>query len=87
MGLVFLIGFRRPAAALLPLAKVGICLVLVFGAMGWLGVPVYLTTAVLPVLLLAVGTAAELDVSFALRGTPPPVFRAPGATERALPFK
>ncbi len=62
MGLVFLIGFRRPAAALVPLAKVGICLVLVFGAMGWLGVPVYLTTAVLPVLLLAVGTASEVHL-------------------------
>jgi predicted RND superfamily exporter protein len=62
MGLVFLIGFRRPAAAVLPLAKVGICLVLVFGAMGWLGVPVYLTTAVLPVLLLAVGTASEVHL-------------------------
>lgn len=62
MGLVFLIGFRRPAAAVLPLAKVGICLVLVFGLMGWLGVPVYLTTAVLPVLLLAVGTASEVHL-------------------------
>jgi len=62
MGLVFLIGFRRPAAAVLPLAKVGICLVLVFGLMGWLGVPVYLTTAVLPILLLAVGTASEVHL-------------------------
>ncbi len=62
MGLVFLIGFRRPAAAVLPLAKVGICLVLVFGLLGWLGVPVYLTTAVLPVLLLAVGTASEVHL-------------------------
>jgi predicted RND superfamily exporter protein len=62
MALVFLVGFRRPAAAMLPLAKVGICLVLVFGLMGWLGVPVYLTTAVLPVLLLAVGTASEVHL-------------------------
>ncbi|HEV7505944.1 MAG TPA: MMPL family transporter [Thermoanaerobaculia bacterium] len=74
MGLVFLIGFRRPAAAVLPLAKVGICLVLVFGVMGWLGVPVYLTTAVLPVLLLAVGTASEVHLFRrfgALRGERP----------------
>lgn len=62
MGLVFLIGFRRPLAAALPLAKVGTGLVLVFGLMGWLGVPVYLTTAVLPVLLLAVGTASEVHL-------------------------
>ena len=48
MGLIFWIAFRRPAAALLPLSEIGVCLVVVFGAMGWLGVPVYLTTAVLP---------------------------------------
>jgi predicted RND superfamily exporter protein len=74
MALVFLIGFRRPAAAVLPLAKVGICLVLVFGFMGWLGVPVYLTTAVLPVLLLAVGTASEIHL-----------FRRFGALHRERP--
>ncbi len=62
MGLVFLAGFRRPVAALLPLLKVGICLGVVFGLMGWLGVPVYLTTAVLPVLLLAMATASEVYV-------------------------
>lgn len=62
MGLVFLLGFRRPVAALLPLLKVGICLGMVFGLMGWLGVPVYLTTAVLPVLLLAMATASEVYV-------------------------
>ncbi|HEX4959397.1 MAG TPA: MMPL family transporter [Thermoanaerobaculia bacterium] len=74
MGLVFLIGFRRPAAAVLPLAKVGICLIVVFGFMGWLGVPVYLTTAVLPVLLLAVGTASEVHL-----------FRRFGALHRERP--
>jgi predicted RND superfamily exporter protein len=62
MGLVFLFGFRRPAAALLPLAKLGVCLVLVFGLMGWLGVPVYLTTAVLPVILIAVGMTGEVHI-------------------------
>jgi predicted RND superfamily exporter protein len=62
MGLVFLIGFRRPAAALLPLAKVGVCLIIVFGLMGWLGVPVHLTTAVLPVILIAVGMTGEVHI-------------------------
>lgn len=62
MAAVFLLGFRRPAAALLPLAKVGLVLAVVFGLMGWLGVPVYLTTAVLPVLLIAVGTASEVHL-------------------------
>lgn len=74
MGLVFLAGFRRPAAALLPLLKVGICLAVLFGLMGWLGVPVYLTTAVLPVLLVAVGTASEVHL-----------FRRFGALHRERP--
>jgi predicted RND superfamily exporter protein len=62
MGVVFRIAFGRMAAAWLPLLKVGICLLALFGLMGWLGVPVYLTTAVLPVLLLAVGTASEVHL-------------------------
>ncbi len=62
MGCVFLISFRRPAAALLPLAEAGCCLVIVFGTMGWLGVPIYLTTAILPVVLTAVGVADEIHI-------------------------
>jgi len=62
MGLVFRLAFGRLAAAWLPLLKVGLCLLALFGLMGWLGVPVYLTTAVLPVLLLAVGTASEVHL-------------------------
>jgi predicted RND superfamily exporter protein len=62
MGLVFLIAFRRLAAALLPLTEIGVCLTIVFGTMGWLGVPVYLTTTVLPVILTAVGNADEIHV-------------------------
>ncbi len=62
MGLVFLVSFRRPAAALLPLVEVGCCLVIVFGVMGWLGVPIYLTTAILPVILTAVGVADEIHI-------------------------
>jgi predicted RND superfamily exporter protein len=62
MALVFRIAFGRFAAAALPLLKVGTCLVLLFGLMGWLGVPVYLTTAVLPVLLIAMGTASEVHL-------------------------
>jgi predicted RND superfamily exporter protein len=62
MALVFRIAFGRFTATALPLLKVGTCLVLLFGLMGWLGVPVYLTTAVLPVLLIAVGTASEVHL-------------------------
>ena len=79
MGLVFLIGFRRPAAALLPLAKLGVCLTIVFGVMGWLGVPVHLTTAVLPVILIAVGMTGEVHIFrryAALEGERPEAGRA-----------
>ncbi|MCP4202195.1 MAG: MMPL family transporter [bacterium] len=62
MGLVFLLAFRRAVAALLPLIEIGICLVFLFGLMGWLGVPVYLTTSVLPVILAAVGAADEIHI-------------------------
>lgn len=62
MGLVFYISFRRVTATLLPLMEVGACLVFVFGLMGWLGVPVYLTTAVMPVILTAMGVSDEVYI-------------------------
>ena len=62
MLLVFLVSFRRPAAALLPLIEVGACIAAVFGLMGWLGVPVYLTIAVMPVILIVTGVADEIHV-------------------------
>lgn len=62
MAVVFWLAFRSLAGVLLPLAEVGACLVLTLGTMGWAGAPVYLTVAVLPVLLTAVGVADELHV-------------------------
>ncbi len=62
MFMVFLACFRSPIAALLPLAEVGACLIFVFGLMGWTGVPVYLTIAVLPVILTVVGVADEIHL-------------------------
>lgn len=59
---VLYLGSRRAAVAALGLAKVGICLGILFGAMGWLGEPVFLTTAVLPVILVAVGLADEIHL-------------------------
>ena len=53
MVLVFLVTFRNPLATLVPLPGIVATLVSVFGLMGWAGVPVYLTTAVMPVLLVA----------------------------------
>ncbi|MFQ5601206.1 MAG: RND family transporter, partial [Candidatus Krumholzibacteriia bacterium] len=62
MACVFLAGFRRPLATFLPLLEVGACLTVVFGLMGWLGVPIYLTIAVLPVILTCIGVADEIHV-------------------------
>jgi predicted RND superfamily exporter protein len=62
MLVVFLVSFRRPAAALLPLLEVGACIAVVFGLMGWFGVPVYLTVAVMPVILIVTGVADEIHV-------------------------
>jgi predicted RND superfamily exporter protein len=62
MAAVFLIVFRSVVATLLPLMEVGACLAFVFGLMGWCGVPIYLTIAVLPVILTAMGVADEIHL-------------------------
>lgn len=62
MGVVFAVSFRSLTAAALPLIEVGACLATVFGLMGWAGVPVYLTIAVMPVILAAIGVTDEIHV-------------------------
>ncbi len=62
MAVVFLVVFRSLPAVVLPLGEVGACLVFTFSVMGWAGVPVYLTIAVLPVILTAIGVADELHI-------------------------
>ncbi len=59
---VIWIGCRRAWGVLLGLTEVGACLVFTFGLMGWLGVPIYLTTAVLPVILTTLGLADEIHL-------------------------
>lgn len=56
------IACRRLWGVLLALLEVGACLVWTFGLMGWLGAPVYLTTGVLPVVLVSIGLADEIHV-------------------------
>jgi predicted RND superfamily exporter protein len=60
MAVIFLIVFRNPLAALAPLPGIVATLVSVFGFMGWVGVPIYLTTAVMPVLLVATGVTNDI---------------------------
>jgi predicted RND superfamily exporter protein len=67
MALVFLLCFRSLAAVLLPLGEAAACLVVVFGAMGWTGTPVFLTMAVLPVILVSMGLADEIHVFHSYR--------------------
>ncbi len=62
MALIFQFSFRRSLATIFPLVEVGACLAFVFGLMGWFGVPVYLTIAVMPVLLTAMAVTDEIHV-------------------------
>ncbi len=62
VAVVVWVGCRRLWGVALGLTEVGACLAWTFGLMGWLGVPVYLTTAVLPVILTTVGLADEIHV-------------------------
>jgi uncharacterized protein len=62
MLLVFYVSFRNLLATVLPLPEVAATLVFVFGLMGWCHVPIYLTIAVLPVLLTAMCVTDEIHV-------------------------
>lgn len=62
IALVLWLGCRRLWGVALGVAEVGACLAFTFGLMGWLGVPVYLTTAVLPVILTTLGLADEIHI-------------------------
>ncbi len=62
MAIVFVLSFRSLTAAMLPMCEIGACLLMVFGLMGWIGTPVYLTVVVMPVILTAIGTADEIHV-------------------------
>jgi len=62
IGLVLWAGFQSWRLVLLAMTEVGACLAIVFGAMGWWGVPIYLTTAVLPVMLTVMGVADEVHL-------------------------
>jgi uncharacterized protein len=55
-------GCRRVWSLPVVLPKMAASLIWTFGLMGWLGVPVYLTTAVLPVVLITAFLADELHL-------------------------
>ena len=62
ISLMIWIGCRRIRGVFLGVTEVGACLLWTFGLMGWTGVPVYLTIAVLPVILTTIGLTDEIHV-------------------------
>lgn len=56
------LAFRRMAAIGVVLAHVGACLVFTFGLMGWSGQPIFITTAILPVVLCTMAIASEVHL-------------------------
>jgi predicted RND superfamily exporter protein len=62
VAILLYVALRSHAAVALGLAKVGVCLCVLFGGMGWVGEPIFLSTAILPVILVAVGLADEIHL-------------------------
>lgn len=60
----------RGWAVLIGLAKVGAAQVFTLGLIGWSGQPVYLTTAVIPVLLTTIGLSDEIHLLWRYRHRP-----------------
>jgi uncharacterized protein len=60
LGIMLFLSFRHPAAALLSLMEIGVSLVWMAGLMGLTGQPVFVTTLVLPVVLIAVGVSDDV---------------------------
>ncbi|HSS50447.1 MAG TPA: MMPL family transporter [Thermoanaerobaculia bacterium] len=60
----------RAWGVFLGLAKVGAAQVFTFGLIGWCGQPVYLTTAMIPVLLTTVGLSDEIHLLWRYRHRP-----------------
>lgn len=59
---ILFLSFRSLRGVLLPLANVIMATVMAMGFMGWLGQPISMATMVLPIILIAVGTAYAIHV-------------------------
>lgn len=60
LGLMLFLSFRHPAPALLSLMEIGVSLIWMSGLMGLTGQPVFVTTLVLPVVLICVGVSDDV---------------------------
>jgi predicted RND superfamily exporter protein len=65
---VMWLGCRRLWGVVIGLGEVACCLVCTFGLMGWVDVPVYLTTYLLPVIVITVGVADEIHLLWRYQG-------------------
>ena len=60
LGVMLFLSFRHPVPALLSLTEIGVSLVWMSGLMGLTGQPVFVTTLVLPVVLICVGVSDDV---------------------------
>jgi len=60
LGVMLFLSFRHPVPALLSLMEIGVSLIWMSGMMGLTGQPVFVTTLVLPVILIAVGVSDDV---------------------------
>ncbi len=60
LGVMLFLSFRHVAPALLSLTEIGVSLIWMAGLMGLTGQPVFVTTLVLPVVLIAVGVSDDV---------------------------
>ena len=60
LGLMLFLSFRHAAPALLSLTEIGVSLIWMAGLMGLTGQPVFVTTLVLPVVLICVGVSDDV---------------------------
>lgn len=62
MAVLLFLRLRRVWGVVLGVVEVGSCLLVTFGLMGWLGVPVSLTSGVLPLVLVSLSLAEEVHI-------------------------
>ena len=60
LGVMLFLSFRHPVPALLSLMEIGVSLIWMSGLMGLTGQPVFVTTLVLPVVLICVGVSDDV---------------------------
>lgn len=60
LGVMLYLSFRHPVPAFLSLTEIGVSLVWMAGLMGLTGEPVFVTTLVLPVVLICVGVSDDV---------------------------